>query len=231
MRRARPTLALLAALCAAPAGARSQSVAGLPLVEAPATRDGRALAVFLSGDGGWAGLTKDVTRVLVDSGVAVVGFDSRAFISRHRSPDDVAQAVGRVIEHYTAAWHRDRVILIGYSRGAELAPFAATRLPEALRRRVELVALLAPAERAGFEFHLLDMVRTRSRQSDVPLLPEIERLRDARVLCVYGRDEAESLCRTAPAGLMQVVARPGKHHFDGDYRALAQLILSAAPER
>jgi type IV secretory pathway VirJ component len=43
---------------------------------------------------------------------------------------------------------------------------------------------------------------------------------------VYGRGEDESLCRTAPPGLMEALGRDGKHHFDGDYEGVARDILA-----
>jgi type IV secretory pathway VirJ component len=47
------------------------------------------------------------------------------------------------------------------------------------------------------------------------------------MLCVYGKDEKESLCRSAPSGLMTVVERNGKHHFDGNYAALGDMVYEA----
>ena len=53
-------------------------VRDLPLIENPSPRPGRVLAVFLTGDGGWAMLDRSIARVLADSGISVVGFDSHA---------------------------------------------------------------------------------------------------------------------------------------------------------
>ena len=55
--------------------------------------------------------------------------------------------------------------------------------------------------------------------------PELERLRGMRVLCVYGKDEKESLCRLADTTVVRVDQRAGRHHFDGDYDAIASEIL------
>ncbi|MEO7217567.1 MAG: AcvB/VirJ family lysyl-phosphatidylglycerol hydrolase, partial [Gemmatimonadaceae bacterium] len=54
-----------------------------------------------------------------------------------------------------------------------------------------------------------------------------EALKGLPMLCVYGKEEKESLCRTAPAGLMTVIARNGKHHFDGNYAALGDIVYQA----
>jgi type IV secretory pathway VirJ component len=45
------------------------------------------------------------------------------------------------------------------------------------------------------------------------------------VLCVYGKDEKESLCRLADPTAVHVDRRDGRHHFDGDYDAIATEIL------
>ena len=38
------------------------------------------------------------------------------------------------------------------------------------------------------------------------------------MMCVYGHDEEESLCRKVDTTLVHPEVRPGKHHFDGDYQ-------------
>lgn len=203
-------------------------VRDLPLVEVPATRpDGSVLAIMLSGDGGWAGIDKQIAKALSANGVAVVGFDSRAYLARTRTPDETARDVERVLRAYLARWGAARVALVGYSRGATLAPFIASRLAPDLRSRVALVALLAPEEHAGFKFHLTDLLRKTSRPSNPPVGPEIEKLRGLVIVCVYGADEVESACRGADSTLMRVVERPGGHHFDRDYQALAEILLGA----
>src|SRR3954471_2051077 len=120
-------------------------VADLPLREFPAARPGPGddvLVVFLTGDGGWAALDKEVVGALSAHGAAVIGINSRASLSKRKTPADVARDVARVMRHYVDAWHRSRVVVAGYSRGADLAPFAVSRLPAELRQDVVLLAML-----------------------------------------------------------------------------------------
>ncbi|HEY6008381.1 MAG TPA: AcvB/VirJ family lysyl-phosphatidylglycerol hydrolase, partial [Geobacteraceae bacterium] len=58
-----------------------------------------------------------------------------------------------------------------------------------------------------------------------PVLPELLKLRGDKVLCLYGDDEADSLCRTLPAEAGKRIPLPGGHHLGGDYGALADRIL------
>jgi len=207
---------------------RAADVSDLPLIEIPA--EGSAsdvLAVVLSGDGGWASIDREVGGALAQHGVAVVGFDSLQYFWTRRTPDDSAQALARLVSHYLGAWHKQRVALIGYSRGADVLPFMASRLPPELRARVALIALLGPARSVEFEFHLSDWIGGSSQTDALPTGPEVAKLRGTKLLCIYGRDEDESLCRDLDPALATRDERPGDHHFGGDYESVAQAILAA----
>jgi type IV secretory pathway VirJ component len=202
-------------------------VSALPLhvIAAKGGSPPAGLAIVLSGDGGWAGIDKQIGDYLAGHGVAVVGLDSRSYLMHGRTPDEASADIARVIRHYTAQWSVQRIALVGYSRGADMAPFIANRLPAGLREQISLIALLGPAERANFQFHWADLLTETSKPSDPPILPELERLRGTPVLCVFGKDEKESLCRLADTSAVRVDRRDGRHHFDGDYAAIASEIL------
>jgi len=206
--------------------ARDDGVDALPLHVVPTKASpANALAIILSGDGGWAAIDKRIADDLSSRGVAVVGLDSRSYLMKARTPDEASADIAQVIRHYTTQFGVQRVALVGYSRGADIAPFIVNRLPPALRQELVLLALLGPAERANFQFHWADLLTETSKPSDPPILPELERLRGMQVLCVYGKDEKESLCRLADTSAVRVDKRPGRHHFDGGYDAIAAEIL------
>ncbi|MBE0616865.1 MAG: virulence factor family protein [Proteobacteria bacterium] len=204
-------------------------VADLPLVEVPSSRNpaGPLLAVILSGDGGWAGLDREVAGALAAKGVPVVGWNSLQYYWRPRTPEGAAQDLARILRHYLASWRAEEAVLVGYSLGADVLPFLVNRLPADLRKRVRLVALLGPAERASFEFRLSDWLGGPDSGSR-PVLPEVERLAGTRVLCLYGKGEEGALCPRLDASSVEIAARDGGHHFAGDYQGLAEEILRAA---
>ena len=231
-----PVLASLA-LSLAPPGlltaegqSDSSDVLGLPVVEVPVRANtSSTLAVILSGDGGWAAGDKAMASALADSGIAVVGLDIPSYLQVKRTPDGAAEDLTRLLHHYLDGWHKDRVILVGYSHGADIVPFVASRLPRDLRNRVELVAMLGLEPRANFEFHLADILTEMSHEGDLPVLPEVEKLRGMSLLCVQGVGEAHSLCSSLPASLARVESRPGGHRIPGwEGRATADLILATA---
>lgn len=206
----------------------SLDVRDLPVVEVPSVAPGgNTLAVFLSGDGGWAQIDRVIAGRLAERGIAVVGLDARAYLGGGRTPDETAADAARLARAYMARWRRTRLVWIGYSRGADLLPFVLSRQPAELRGRSDLVAMLGLASRVNFRFRWSDVFRDTRRRDDLLVAPELAKLRGLRLLCVYGTDETDSACRDADPALVTRIARPGGHHFDRDYSALGDAILAA----
>lgn len=214
----------------APAAVRDTS--DLPLHEVPPRgAPSHTMAVMLSGDGGWAAIDKELADSLAAHGIAVVGLDSRSYLSTQRDPDGASRDLAWIARHYLSQYRADSLILVGYSRGADVLPFMTNRLPPDLLRRVRVVALLGAAPNANFKFHLIDLISNKKRKDDLMTVPEIEKLAAAgvRVLCVYGTDESESACPSvANVHGVTVTAMPGGHHFDKEYGVIGTHLLDAA---
>jgi type IV secretory pathway VirJ component len=210
--------------------ATAPSVADLPLVEVHARGPARDLfAVVLSGDGGWAGLDRQVAAVLADSGIPVVGWNSLQYFWKPHTPEEVAADLSRVLKAYASQWHKQRVVLVGYSRGASVLPAVVNRLPPGSRAMVPLVALIAPEKEVSFVFHVTDLLLDARRQSDVPVIPEARQMDVQQTLCLYGTDESDTACPGLAGGRIVVEAMTGGHHLGGDYREIGARILRALP--
>lgn len=186
----------------------------LPLsITAGAEGPGRAFVVFISGDGGWGPFDSELARGLARSGLPVVGWDARRYFRAARTPASAAADLARVIESYGARFRRDRVLLVGFSFGANAMPFMAERLPERLRQRIAGVTLISPTTEAQFQFSLLDWIFPRG--GGLAVAPAVARLDPARTLCVYGLRDRGTLCPRLPQGVSQTLPRPGGHHLSG----------------
>jgi hypothetical protein len=158
----------------------------------------------------------------------VVGLNSLAYFWTKRTPDGSARDLERILDHYLSRWKKEKAILLGYSLGADVLPFMASRLPKELMSRVSLIALLGPARQVDFEFHLTDWLGGPSEGKTYPILPEVQKLVGTRLLCLYGEEEKDSLCRDLEPSFAKVVALGGAHHFAGNYDAIAEAILRQA---
>jgi type IV secretory pathway VirJ component len=212
----------------------AEAISDLPLVEVPAqpeTNDDR-LAVILTGDGGWAGIDKAIAGALAQQGVPTIGWSSLRYYWTPRTPEAAAADLQRILWHYLERLHKSRVVLVGYSFGADVLPFLVNRLPNDLRARVASVSLVGLSSQAAFAFHLASWLGGEDDTS-YPTAPEVERLAGIPVVCLMGSDEKDSACSDLPRRSARVVSLPGGHHFGGDYERVATLILEStqAPHR
>ena len=203
------------------AGAQTQK---LPLTEIPATAGSSdSLVVFVSGDGGWAAIDREIAKTLAASGMPVVGLNALQYFWKRRSEEAASRDLQWIVSHYLTMWRKSRIVVAGYSRGADVLPAMISRLPAATRSRVRLVALLGPSPTVEFEFHMSDWLK--DSRLGVPVKPEVDKLRELPILCLAGEDDPDSLCRSLSAPNISVVMLRGSHHFDRDYSRLGHLII------
>jgi len=206
---------------------RPPEIGDLPVNEVQATGHSDELALLITGDGGWAGLDQELAARLAASGVPTVGLNSLRYFWTQRTPEETARDVARLMRHYLAAWNKQRVLLVGYSFGADVLPFVVNRLPAELRARVASVSLLGIDSNASFEVSVAGWVG--SGDGGPPTRPEVTALAHVPVLCIYGEGESDSICPGLPAGAGITREQVGQgHHFSGEYATLADRILAFA---
>lgn len=201
----------------------------ITIVTDPAAPHTDKMAVLYSGDGGWVGLDKDVAAQLAKAGVPVVGIDSLSYFWSARNPAGAAVDLDAVIRGYSSHWRRPKVMLVGYSFGADVLPHIYAHLPQQTREKVSSMALMGLSPNADFQFHLSSWLNMETND-DYPTIPAIARLRGLPMLCVRGQAETDSACPAIPKGVAQVVTVPGGHHFDRNAPLLARLILARQPK-
>ncbi len=226
----RDAYARVVARSRSPISAPPTSVDDLPLHEVEATNATGRVALLVTGDGGWAGLDRELAARLAAQGTPVVALDSLRYFWQKRSPEDAAADIARVLRQYSERWHARELWLIGYSFGADVLPFIATRLPRDIQSRVAVLALLGPAPTASFEVGVSDWLPGR-HAGELALVPEIAQLTTVPILCLHGAGEKHSACPglKEPFVTSEEVGRG--HHFSGDYAGLARQIMAFAQRR
>ncbi|MGJ4858211.1 AcvB/VirJ family lysyl-phosphatidylglycerol hydrolase [Labrys sp. KB_33_2] len=212
-----------AQIAAAQASATDSRLVDLPLeISAPPAGHG-AVVLFLSGDTGWGRLERSLTRRLARAGVGVVGLDARRYFFTKRSPVELARDIERVLTVYRRRWHAGRIVLAGYSFGADALPFAWPLLSAKTQRETRLIALISLLAEANFRISLLEMLNLPAAD-DTPVAPMLRGLPVRKVVCLYGREE-RSACTLPQLAGAERIARPGGHDRDGDAGAAVQAIL------
>jgi hypothetical protein len=98
--------------------------------------------------------------------------DSLHYFWKARTPEETANDIARTIEHYTAAWSRQRVILIGYSLGADVLPSIVNRLPSDVREHICSIALVGLGDTTIFEVQIKHWL-PGAKLDGQPVAPEL----------------------------------------------------------
>jgi len=165
------------------------------------------------------------------AGIPTVGWNSRAYYWNRRTPDEASKDLARLILRFREEWHRPKVVLVGYSMGADVLPFLVSRLPESERQTIELIVLLSPGHTVDFEFHMSSYLGESDRKTALPVPAEIRKLKGLPLLVIYAADDKESCGAKLPGDVGEIHALTGGHHFGGDYDALVRLILVSLEEQ
>jgi type IV secretory pathway VirJ component len=213
-------------LCTAPARA------ALPLIEVEATQRADApdfFVIWLSGDGGWGKMEREVSMRLSAAGAPVLGISSFRYYARPRKAEDTAEEIARIVPLYAIRWGKPRFVLAGFSFGAASGPFVVQKLPAATRDKLALAAFLSPGARANFWAGPWSWLGIGFGPR---VLPVMTQLGPTPVLCIGDAGVFQDICPKAPSAGMTSVRLKGGHLLTDQYDEISRLIIqAAAPSR
>ncbi|MGE1083156.1 virulence factor family protein [Pseudomonas shirazensis] len=201
----------------------------IPVVEVPAGQTTDTVTLFLSGDGGWRDLDRNVAGEMAKLGYPVVGIDTLRYYWQHKTPEQSAIDLSELMQHYRQKWGTKRFVLTGYSFGADVLPAIYNRLPAEDQQRVDAVILLAFARSGSFEIEVEGWLGKEGQEA--PTGPEMARMPAAKVVCIYGVEEADESGCTEHTAVGERLKLPGGHHFDENYPALAKRLIGEIETR
>jgi type IV secretory pathway VirJ component len=205
---------------------------GLPLTEVPsAGAQKNILCVLITGDGGWMRIDKSLSNTFAENGIATVGLNSLKYLWKRKAPQQAAIDLQRITQYYRLKWKKKRVIYVGYSLGADILPFMLEDMPHPLSYKILLAVFLSPSKTVDFKFHFSYWFGDGHGKNYLKVLPALQGLKHFPLLCVYGKDEANSVCPRVNMANASVMPMTGGHHYDKDYKALAVQILKQIPRK
>jgi type IV secretory pathway VirJ component len=201
----------------------------LPLTEVPATGESSNLmAIHLTGDGGWGVTDRGIAESLAARGIPVVALNSLHYFWKQKTVEQTAADFNQILQYYSARWKRNEVIVIGYSFGADVLPFILNRIPGESLEKIKVITYLGLGSQADFQFHLSDWFTSGKRSTSLAVRPEVEKLRGRKMLCFYGTDDGDALCRQLDSGLVKAFPLQGGHRFGKGYHPIVDAILQEA---
>ncbi len=170
------------------------------------------LVAIVSGAGGWIAFDKRLAESLVAAGLDTIGIDSlRYFFRKERSAPGLAHDLSQTLRRLLKRRTDQKIVLIGYSQGADVLPFAVNRFEQDLRQKIKLIVLIGVARKADFRLRLIDLITGHYGPDSLEVKPAIEKLRDIPLLLIYGDHDRTTLSRDVTGPLIESREIPGGH--------------------
>jgi type IV secretory pathway VirJ component len=158
-------------------------------------------------------------------GYAVLALDSKDYFWHKKEPQQFANDMNQATSTYLKNKKRNSFIILGYSFGADVTPFWATRLPSYLSSKCRHIVMLSPSSNTQFEIKITDMLGWGSKKGK-NVVNELNKL-TLPVLLFFGKDENDFPVKEVTIK-KQVVVMEGGHHYDNDTEDLANQIIAKA---
>lgn len=195
----------------------------LPHARASAPMADLPHVLILSGDGGWGEVERNLAEDFLNKGMAVTGVDSRKTFDRRRDLAEVVAFIEGLVSR------EQRLVIVGYSFGADLLPVIWPHLSQALKRKTLRVAMIAPTHEGSLSIDPTG--RYDGQQIEIfPLKDTIGHAPHRRLVCIYGAEEKQSGYSSCPNPGFDPARRielPGGHNVK---RSTAQIAAAIAEE-
>ena len=179
---------------------------------------------FISGDGGVRHFFADLCQDIHQAGYTVAALDANGFFWKRKSPTQAAELVSSYLQRELSQRPNVKLVLAGYSFGADAVPFIVNALPFELRQKLISVLLLSPSASTDLEIHIADMfVEGRKRSMDV--VQAVNHMGEVKTVTIVGSEEHQFPVADIRLKNYTNEIIPGGHHFDGRPDLVATAML------
>jgi type IV secretory pathway VirJ component len=205
----------------------ASDVSNLPLRVYPSSKKLDILLIYFTGDGGWNNFSQDLVAKMKSNGYPVIVFDSRKYFWNEKTPDKFSSDVQLTIDYYLAAWKLDKVAIVGYSFGADVAAFLPSHLHKGLIERILAMVLLSPSYSSDFEVKLADLIGSGTKVERKYNVQQAILKSPIKTLCIFGEDEDLYLkSALRESAIIEIKEVPGSHQFNNNMDLINELILA-----
>lgn len=194
----------------------------LPLIEYPigkSTCD--YFILILSGDGGWHSGDQEFADFFHQKNIPTLGWDARAYFKKEKDKATFLADLKQVMDTYLQKWKKTKVVLMGYSFGADVLPAAVNQMDSNYQKKIKHLVLLAPSEFATYQITLASLLNMI--YSGDPVLPEIKAIKRVPVFLVCHEDDA--VCGQLPLEHYPRMIVEGQHRLNGKFSDIAREII------
>lgn len=197
----------------------------LPVKEWLGNSHDKPLIFYISGDGGFNKFSTALCESFSKKGYDVCALNARSYFNNKKTPEQTTRDIQNYLNAKTGARKNKKVVLIGYSFGADVLPFVLTRLPKNMLDNLAASVMMASSGTTDFEIHWADILGGNNKR-DMDVLTEINKLSVDNLIIINGSDDEDLALNKISLKKYTHEVLPGGHHFDGDTDQIINVILN-----
>src|SRR5436190_3676528 len=167
----------------------SAQTAKLPLKEWNSAAD-KPIVFYISGDGGYTSFTDSLCVTINKAGYKVITLNSSSYFSDKKTPQQTTKDIVDCLNTQFSKRKNQQFVLVGYSFGADIAPFVVNALPDSIKKKMLSVVLLSPSTSTDFETHFWDMLGWKKKRS-MDVVAEVNKMDVQKTAIISGTDESD----------------------------------------
>ena len=180
---------------------------------------------YISGDAGFNTFSKTFSAELHRYGYDVFALNTKKYFWKKKSPLQASKDTENYLKEITKNRVNKKIIIIGYSYGADVAPFIYNRFDTDFKKNIQTLLIIGPSKVNDFEIHLEEYI-TGKMQHGYSVIKEINRIKNVPFTLVVSDFEKEYFPKNEiTLQNYRFVHLRGDHHFGGNTKMLADTIV------
>ena len=202
-------------------------VANLPVtIKTPSVTTQHPIVLFLTGDGGMKKFAVDMVNTLAGKGYPVIGLNSLKYFWNKKTPQQAANDITALLQHYSNQWNNHSFLLVGYSMGADVLPFIYQRLPAALQLQTQYLVFMSPSSSTDMVVHISDMLGNSSTKGSMNVPAAMNAITNKPLLLIFGKNEDDFNLKSLTISNYKSLVLPGGHHYNDDATGVVQQLVA-----
>lgn len=178
---------------------------------------------YVSGDAGFNTFSKNLSNELFKRNYDITALDSKTYFWKPKTPEETTKKISNYLTEKLKGRKNQKIVLLGYSFGADISAFIVNRLDKNLQQKIVSVILLDPSKTADFEVSLQGMIFDKVR-GDYEVLPEVNKMQVPKTMFLLSNIGIKFPYQKVTIANFTIHHLPGNHRFNYEYRKLANLI-------
>jgi type IV secretory pathway VirJ component len=195
----------------------------LPLEEWNSAAD-KPLVFYISGDGGYTSFSEGVCSTINKAGYQVFSLNSKSYFDDKKNPQQTTDDIVNYLNDKFNKRKDQQFILIGYSFGADIAPFVANLFPDSIKKKLVSLVLLSPSTSTDFETHVWDKLGLKKKRN-MDVVAEVNKLGAIKTTIILGNDDDDFPINNIKLKNYVHELLPGGHHYEGNTDEVATTMM------